>query len=140
MLGRRFPPALLRAVVEPGRGLDEELAELQRHDLLRAGEDELRFKHSLIQEAAYRSLLRRHRQELHARAADALERLAPDRHGLLAHHWSEAGRHERALERHALAAEAAFGVYALEEALEQVEPGDAGGGGAGRRRPRRPPA
>ena len=121
VLGRRFPPALLSAVVEPGRDLAEELAELQRHDLLRTGEQELRFKHSLIQEAAYRSLLRRHRQELHARAADALERLAPDRHGLLAHHWSEAGRHERALERHALAAEAAFRVYALEEALEQVE-------------------
>jgi class 3 adenylate cyclase/tetratricopeptide (TPR) repeat protein len=121
VLGRRFPLPLLRALVEPGRDLDEELAELYRHDLLRAGEDELRFKHSLIQEAAYHSLLRRRRQDLHARAAEGLERLAPDRHGLLAHHWSEAGRHGRALERHALAAEGAFGVYALEEAHEHAD-------------------
>ena len=120
VLGRRFPLPLLRAVVEPGGGLDEQLAELHRHDLLRGGQDELRFKHSLIQEAAYLSLLRRRRQELHARAADALEDLAPDRHGLLAHHWSAAGEPARALELHALAAESAFAVYALEEALEQV--------------------
>jgi class 3 adenylate cyclase/tetratricopeptide (TPR) repeat protein len=123
VLGRRFPLPLLHAVVEPGRSLDEELAELHRHDLLRGGEDELRFKHSLIQEAAYHSLLRRRRQDLHARAAEALERLAPNRHGLLAHHWSEAGRPERAVERHALAAESAFGVYALEEALEHADRG-----------------
>jgi class 3 adenylate cyclase/tetratricopeptide (TPR) repeat protein len=121
VLGRRFDEPLLEAVVG-GTGIGEELQELRRHDLIRADssapERDYRFKHSLIQETAYGSLLRRRQQELHGRAALALERLSPERHGLLAHHYSAAGEHEPALDQHTLAAKAAFGMYALDEALE----------------------
>lgn len=54
------------------------------------------FKHGLIQDAAYESLLRSHRQEFHGRIAEALERRFPDiaegQPELVAHHATEAGR------------------------------------------------
>jgi predicted ATPase len=54
------------------------------------------FKHALVQDAAYSTLLRTRRQELHARIAAALERghdIAPE---MLAHHFGEAGEAEKA--------------------------------------------
>jgi predicted ATPase len=60
------------------------------------------FKHALVQEAAYGSLLKGRRQQLHARIAEELERRFPDamarRPEVLAHHLTEAGLAERALE------------------------------------------
>ena len=54
------------------------------------------FKHALVQDAAYGTLLRGRRQELHSRAAAALERLfaevAERQPELLAHHRTGAGR------------------------------------------------
>jgi TOMM system kinase/cyclase fusion protein len=54
------------------------------------------FKHGLIQDAAYESLLRSHRQEFHGRIAEALERRFPEiaegQPELVAHHATEAGR------------------------------------------------
>ena len=47
------------------------------------------FKHALIQDAAYASLLSRDRQELHLKIAQALE-AGPAEAGLLAHHWGRA--------------------------------------------------
>jgi tetratricopeptide (TPR) repeat protein len=65
------------------------------------------FKHALVQDAAYGTLLRRRRQELHAAIATALEErrvVVPDegtsaREGvtLLAHHWLQAEDWEKAL-------------------------------------------
>ena len=64
-------------------------------------EDEYTFRHNLVQEAAYQSLLRDDRRDLHRAAAEALERLYPDltidlAH-LLAHHYHEAGDTSRSL-------------------------------------------
>src|SRR3954466_175392 len=60
------------------------------------------FKHMLVQETAYGSLLKGRRQQLHARIADELERRSPEtataRPEVLAHHPTEAGRAERALD------------------------------------------
>ena len=54
-----------------------------------------RFKHALIQEAAYQSLLKSTRQQHHQRIADTLESRFPEivetRPELLAHHYTEAG-------------------------------------------------
>ena len=58
------------------------------------------FKHALVQEAAYESLLKADRQRFHERLGDALEeRFATlaERPELLAHHFTEAGRPERAV-------------------------------------------
>jgi class 3 adenylate cyclase len=59
------------------------------------------FKHALVRDAAYGSLLRRTRQHLHARIAAALEARFPDRAGrepeALARHFSEAQQPDRAV-------------------------------------------
>jgi TOMM system kinase/cyclase fusion protein len=59
------------------------------------------FKHGLIQDAAYESLLRSHRQEFHQRIAEVLERKFPQtadsQPELVAHHYTEAGRAPEAL-------------------------------------------
>jgi len=59
------------------------------------------FKHALIQEAAYQSLLRSTRQQYHQHIAQVLEARFPDicemQPELLAHHSTEAGLHEQAI-------------------------------------------
>src|SRR5262249_51736832 len=59
------------------------------------------FKHALIQEAAYQSLLRRTRQQYHHRTAQVLAERLPDiaetQPELLAHHSTEAGLAEQAV-------------------------------------------
>src|SRR5262249_58660817 len=59
------------------------------------------FKHALIQEAAYQSLLRSTRQQHHQHIAQVLERRFPDlcetQPELLAHHYTEAGLAEHAI-------------------------------------------
>jgi predicted ATPase len=59
------------------------------------------FKHALIQEAAYQSLLRSTRQQHHQHIAQVLETRFPEicetQPELLAHHSTEAGRHEQAI-------------------------------------------
>src|SRR5262249_11511950 len=60
------------------------------------------FKHALVQDAAYESLLRSRRRELHARAARVLEEKFPDvaqhQPEVLARHHTEAGNTEEAVE------------------------------------------
>src|SRR5207248_8549696 len=61
------------------------------------------FKHALVQDAAYGTLLRGRRQEFHARAAAALEQhfadLVERQPELLAHHLTAAGDTERAVDQ-----------------------------------------
>lgn len=60
------------------------------------------FKHALVQDTAYRSMLRRRRQSLHGRIAALLEERFPvireQEPEVLAHHWCEAGEVARALD------------------------------------------
>src|SRR4029450_11495555 len=60
-----------------------------------------RFKHALIQEEAYQSLLRSTRQQHHQRIAQVLEAQFPDtaetQPELLAHHYTEAGLNAHAV-------------------------------------------
>jgi predicted ATPase/class 3 adenylate cyclase len=127
VLGRRFTRTLLADVVDEDRALDESLDELRRAELVREGRSwpdrEYRFRHHLIQETTYGSVLRRRRQELHRRAAEAIERAFADRVeerlGVLAYHWRHAGELERAFDYHARAGAAAWRIVAPREALEQ---------------------
>jgi predicted ATPase/class 3 adenylate cyclase len=127
VLGRRFTKSLLAAVADPGQELDEGLRQLRRSDLVREGrrwpEVEFRFRHHLIQETTYGSVLRRRRIELHRRAAEAIERAfagrLEERLGVLAHHWRCAGELERAFDYHARAGAAAWRIVAPKEAIEQ---------------------
>jgi class 3 adenylate cyclase/tetratricopeptide (TPR) repeat protein len=84
VLGREFSYALLHAVVPAdGAFLDEALRELVRAELVHQRgvppHANYRFKHALVQEAAYRSLLKSRRQEAHARVVRALTEYFPER-------------------------------------------------------------
>jgi len=77
-----------------------ERAQLVR-ERARLPEREYIFKHHLTQEAAYNGLLKRERRVYHRQVAEALERLYPERIEerveLLAHHWEQAGKAEKAI-------------------------------------------
>src|SRR6185437_8675093 len=83
------------------------------------------FKHALVQEIAYESLLRTRRQDLHRRIAQALDELFPDIRAvqpeLLAHHYSLAGDAERAIEHWVMAGKRAAARSAEVEAICDFE-------------------
>ena len=103
-----------------------------------------RFKHALIQDAAYDSLLKSRRQALHRRAAEALarrrRRAEPE---AIAHHFTEAGLDDLAIEWWGKAGDQALRRSAFQEAIahlgKAIEMADKGGrdGAAGDRRPGR---
>ena len=79
------------------------------------------FKHALVQDAAYGSLLLSRRQQLHARIAHILEERFPETVAtepeLLAHHFGQASLVEKAVEYHELAGRRALSRSSLSEAL-----------------------
>jgi class 3 adenylate cyclase/predicted ATPase len=105
-IGREFAYALLAAIADRGEpDLQSALDKLAAAELIfrrgRPPEATYTFKHSLVQDAAYQSLLRRRRQEFHVRTGRALEQRFPERAAsepeLLAHHFTEAGDAEAAV-------------------------------------------
>ena len=104
-IGRQFSHELISAVAAmPQSQLDDALAQLVRAELIfRRGtppDAEYTFKHALVRDAAYSTLLRSRRQQLHARIAATLkaqfsEEVEPE---LLAYHFTEAGRLEQAVD------------------------------------------
>ena len=105
VIGREFSHALLAAVVrKPEAELESALDRLIAAGLLfRQGvppHATYLFKHALVQDAAYGTLLREPRRALHARIADVLEAQFPEmaEPELLAHHYTEAGRLEQAID------------------------------------------
>ena len=106
VLGRTFAYALLRAVVHlDERALGRGLAQLVQAEVLyQRGvppHATYTFKHALVQDTAYQSLLRRTRQQYHQRTAQVLAERFPDlaetQPELLAHHYTEAGLAAHAL-------------------------------------------
>jgi predicted ATPase len=106
VIGREFSYSLIRAVV--GRdetALKEALGQLEDAELLfRRGdppEATYSFKHALVRDAAYESLLKSRRQQLHTRIAGALEEqfahVRTSQPEILAHHFTEAGLVEPAI-------------------------------------------
>jgi predicted ATPase len=83
------------------------------------------FKHALVQDAAYSTLLRGRRQTLHARVAAALEEHFPDlierQPELLAYHVTEAGSTERAVDQWLKAGQHAAARLAYVEAIAHFE-------------------
>lgn len=124
VVGRSFGTPLLERVVAAER-LRPALSELQRLDLVveerRRPTPEYRFRHGLVQEAAYRTLLEDRRRELHRIVGVALEELHGDElseaYGLLAHHFAEAEEPDRAARYLLKAGDAARAVFADEAAL-----------------------
>ena len=105
-LGRTFHYELLRAIASiDDRMLQDALARLGESDLLHQRgvppDATYIFKHALIQETAYQSMLVSGRKELHTRIADTLVERFPDTTGtqpeLVAHHYTEAGLADQAV-------------------------------------------
>ncbi len=125
VIGRTFGLPLLERVV-PRDDLTQALTELQRLDLIvekrRRPNPEYRFRHGLVQEVAYASLVDSKRRKLHKRVGEALEGIfqeAPEEaYGLLARHFTEADEPEKAVEYLLKAGDAARAVYADKEALD----------------------
>jgi predicted ATPase len=127
-IGREFSHALLAAVVrKPEPELGPALDRIVRAGLLfRRGAPPLAsylFKHALIQDAAYGTLLREPKRALHARIAETLERGCPDiaenQPEILAHHCTEAGLAEKAASLWGKAGQRSLARSALVEAAAQ---------------------
>src|SRR5262245_53353268 len=131
-LGRQFSHELISAIAGmPQRQLDDALGQLVRAELIfRRGvppDAEYTFKHALVQDAAYGTLLRGRRQQLHARITATLEHQFPDvaktRPELLARHCTEAGLIDKAIGYWIKAARASHTRYAVAEANLQTRKG-----------------
>ena len=128
-IGREFSHALLAAVAgKPGADLGSALDRLIAAGLLfRQGvppQATYLFKHALVQDAAYGTLLREARRGLHARIAEVLEgqftEIAKNQPELLARHCTEAGLTEKAVGLWGKAGQRSLERSALVEAVEQL--------------------
>ncbi len=128
-IGREFSYPLLHAVVgrdEPT--LKAALAQLQDSELVfRSGEPpdaRYVFKHALVQDTAYESLLKSRRQILHRRIAETLREKFPDvveaEPELVAHHFTQAGLTEPAIEYWGKAGDLALRRSAFKEAIAHL--------------------
>ena len=125
-IGREFSHALLAAVArKPEAELQSALDRLGAAGLLfRQGvppHATYLFKHALVQDAAYGTLLRRHRQQLHGRIVTTLEEEFPEiiemQPEILASHSAEAGLDEKAIKYWHLAGEQAVRRASNREAI-----------------------
>jgi class 3 adenylate cyclase/predicted ATPase len=144
-IGREFSYELVAMIAPlPGERLQDALRGLCASELVfgrgTPPDATYRFKHALVHEVAYRSLLRSRRQQLHARIAAVLEEQFPQtaetQPELLGHHYAEAGLAEqavayfqragaRALERSAYLeaiSHLAHGLELLEASPDTTEP------------------
>jgi len=132
VIGREFSHELLQTVL--GRSddaLNEELGRLVQAELLyRKGfppRATYTFKHGLIQDAAYGSLLKSRRQAVHGRVAEAIEARFPERAEcepeVVARHYDEAGQTASALEYYGRSGERAVLGSAYKEAEAHLSRG-----------------
>lgn len=131
-IGRQFSRALIGRLTDLSEArLDQSLAELIEAGILfaRGAGPEARyvFKHALLRDAAYSSVLRARRAGLHSAIADALlaedPQIAETEPEILALHLSEAGRCEDAARHHLRAARALARRSAMIEAVAQLRDG-----------------
>jgi class 3 adenylate cyclase/predicted ATPase len=130
-IGREFPHALLEAISPiKGAALDDVLRQLMEAELIHrrgaAPRSSYVFKHALVQDTAYGSMLRSRRQRIHAQIATALkehvteEEYAP---ATIAYHFTEAGLAAPASSAWLAAAELALSQSAPVEAERHASAG-----------------
>src|SRR5437016_4509618 len=129
-IGREFSYSLVRALV--GRdetALKHGLAQLEQAGLVfRRGEPPeavYSFKHALVRDAAYESVLKSRRHQLHGQIARALEErfaeIVASQPEIVAHHFTEAGLVDPAIEYWLKAGVKAYSLYANEDAVRFFE-------------------
>jgi class 3 adenylate cyclase/tetratricopeptide (TPR) repeat protein len=132
VIGRRFGRDMLRLILGTSDGeLEPLLRRLLDAELVFPGDDgehaTYTFKHALVQEAAYQTILKSRRRSLHARVAQVLEDHFPARcqtaPEAVARHLSAAGESERAASYWQRAGLLALSRAALSEAVAHFEAG-----------------
>jgi class 3 adenylate cyclase/predicted ATPase len=132
VFGREFSYQLLAAVIDiPAAQLDQALGQLVASELVfqrgTPPEAMYSFKHALVQDTAYQSLLRSKRHQLHAKIARMMEERFPEiaeaRPELLAHHFTEAGLASQAIVYRQRAGERDLERSAYAEAISQLKQG-----------------
>jgi class 3 adenylate cyclase/predicted ATPase len=132
VIGREFSYELLAAVASMRElalreGLDHLIASGLLFGRGRPPAARYRFKHALVQDAAYESLLRRSRGAIHAAIVEAVKRLVPEAEltepELLAHHCAEAGLAEQAADYYRRAGEQSITRSAIAEARAHLQRG-----------------
>jgi len=127
VIGRDFAFRILDAITGTKEELKSYLLNLQGLELIYEKrlfpELEYIFKHALIQEVAYNSLLNRRRKEIHEKIGNAIETAYPERleeqYEALAHHFHHSANAEKALHYLKLAARKAARRYSFPEARHQ---------------------
>jgi tetratricopeptide (TPR) repeat protein len=109
--------------------IEPQLDTLEAKGLIRlaASQPELEylFRHWLVQDAAYGSLLKQERRELHRQVGNALEKLYPERReelaGMLGLHYEQAGETQKAIEYLVVAGQYGLDRNALQEAFNAFD-------------------
>jgi tetratricopeptide (TPR) repeat protein len=129
VIGRGFSYALLRTLAGMAdTALQAALERLAEADILLVQglppESEYRFKHALIQDAAYENLLKSRRQVLHRRVAEILRERFPETAAaepeVLAHHFTYGGVTDAAIEWWGKAGDQALRRSAFQEAISHL--------------------
>jgi class 3 adenylate cyclase/predicted ATPase/ABC-type transport system involved in cytochrome c biogenesis ATPase subunit len=129
-IGREFSYSLLRALVERDEtALKDALAQLEDAELVfRRGDPPeaiYSFKHALVQDAAYENMLKSRRRVLHQRIAqtlrDRFQTIAESQPEIVAHHFTQAGLSEAAIEWWVKAGDRALDRSANNEAIAHLE-------------------
>ena len=124
-IGREFSHRLLTAIMPPpGNAPDQALARLVEAELIFSRgtpqEGQYAFKHALVRDAAYESLLKAKRQQIHERLVNALEALPDTPPEILAFHAMQAGLNEKAIASWQKAGAQAIARPAYKEALAHL--------------------
>jgi tetratricopeptide (TPR) repeat protein len=133
VIGRSFLLRVLKAIADSGDAVEPALGRLEEGELVRVlqrvPEVEYNFKHALVQEAAYDSILTERRRAIHRSVAQAIESLFPDRTGefasLLAYHYARAQDWAKAQTFLLAAGDQAGRMAADAEALEHYRQAEA---------------
>jgi class 3 adenylate cyclase/predicted ATPase len=132
IIGREFSYDLIKAVTSLDEDtLKRELESLVESEILNREDQHQNttysFRQALIQDAAYNSLLKSTRQEHHRQIAKIIETqfktLANTHPQIVAHHYSEAGDDDKAVEYHLLAGKLLVKQSAHREAIDQLKKG-----------------
>ncbi|MFQ5968169.1 MAG: adenylate/guanylate cyclase domain-containing protein, partial [Acidimicrobiia bacterium] len=125
VLGREFRYDEIASVLEDVKELDSGLLDLQRRELLRevsrVPKRVYRFKHALVQESAYETLLLKRRVQLHGAVAALLVRTQPERVEDIAEHYLRSRQEQQAIPFLLAAGERAVRSYVLPEAIAHLE-------------------
>jgi tetratricopeptide (TPR) repeat protein len=133
VIGRSFFLRILQAIAEASDAVDSVLGQLEHAELIRLRQQlpelEYIFKHALVQEAAYGSILAERRRALHRSVAEAMEKVFADRMdeftSVLAYHYALAEDWEKAQGYLFKAGDQAGRMAADAEALEHYRQAEA---------------